>query len=85
MPLQGSHKLDRHSADVSTDVLATIADVENVDVMELTSPLHEVVDPEVRTRLLQRADVPTHAVCWYLDWEVTVWGDGTVDTRSGGA
>lgn len=64
----------------STTVLEAIAEVKGVDIVELSPPLYETVDPEALDKLFQGGHGEVHFE--YLDYEVTVDHDDNVEVSS---
>lgn len=71
-----------HASNVSDEVVEKVAEVEDVDPLELTPPLYDVIDPDALDKLF--ASMPTagrmegQVTFSYNGYEVTVCGDGHV-------
>ncbi|MFC7187271.1 HalOD1 output domain-containing protein [Halorubrum yunnanense] len=71
--------------DVLCEIVDKIAEVEDVDPLELTPPLYEVIDPEALGQMF--ATIPTadrmelRVSFPYEGYEVTVHGDGDVSVE----
>ncbi len=71
-----------HAGTVSDEVVKKLAEIEDVDPLELTPPLYQVVDPDALDQIL--AATPTagrmdgQVTFPYKGYEVTVCGDGYV-------
>ena len=61
----------------SQAVIDAVADAEGVDAIELTKPLHDVVEPDALDSIFQNG---TGSMTFaYLDYQVTVDHDGRVE------
>lgn len=72
------------SDEPSVAVAVAVAARERVDPVELTPPLHDVVDPDALDALFADRDARDQAVSVafdYCGYRVEISGDGTVDVR----
>lgn len=72
------------SNEPSVVVPIEVAAREGVDPIELTPPLHDVVDPDALDALFARSDTRDQAVVVtfeYCGYTVEIGGDGSVDVR----
>lgn len=70
-------------AEIATVVARAVASMEESDPESFQPPLHDVVDPDALDRLFQSFDGTTRRQTGRVEfplreYEVTVWGDGTV-------
>lgn len=68
----------------SVSVVVEVADRKGVDPIELTPPLHQVVDPDALDALVAGPDArdPTMVVTFdYQGYHVEIRGDGSIDVR----
>ncbi|MFC6720738.1 HalOD1 output domain-containing protein [Halobacteriaceae archaeon SHR40] len=70
---------------VTNEVVEKVAEAEDVDPLELTPPLYEVIDPDALDQIF--ASTPTaggiegQMTFFYNGYEVTVSGDGYVSVQ----
>lgn len=74
-----------HEGNVSDKVINKVAEAEDVDPLELTPPLYDVIDPDALDLVF--ATTPTAGrmegtvTFSYNGYDVTVWGDGDVSVK----
>jgi len=74
-----------HAGNVSDEVVEKLAEIENVDSLQLTPRLYEVIDPDALDQIF--AATPTagrmdgEVTFSYKGYEVTVSGDGFVSVE----
>ncbi|WP_149797305.1 HalOD1 output domain-containing protein [Halorubrum xinjiangense] len=74
-----------HVDNVTYEVVTRVAEVEDVDPVEVTPPLNEVIDPEALNQIF--ASTPTgdrmegQVTFPYNGYEITVSGDGSVSVQ----
>ena len=71
------------SADnVINDVITTVAEEKDVDPLELTPPLYEVIDPDALESLFGNDRTLGKLIFNYSGCEVSVFSDGYISVRS---
>lgn len=79
-----TQKAEIGNATATQSVVEAIAELENVDPLELTPPLHEVVDLEALERLFAHKSTTGKVVFNYKSCEVCVFSDGFVSVEKRG-
>lgn len=69
---------------VINEVVETVAKAEDVDPLELTPPLYEVIDPDALESLFANNRVLGKVIFNYAGYEVSVFSDGDVSVKSHG-
>ena len=69
---------------VSNEVVKRVAEAEDVDPLELTPPLYEVIDPDALESLFANDRVLGKVIFNYVGYEVSVFSDGYVSVKSHG-
>ena len=73
-----------HADSVSNKIVKKVAEVEDVDPLELTPPLYEVINPDALESLFANNRVLGKVVFNYKGHEVSVFPDGYVSVKSNG-
>lgn len=63
---------DRDS--VLLEILTLVADAEGVDPIELSPPLHDVIDTDALYKLVHDPEEPLHVTFPYRQWTIEVRG-----------
>jgi hypothetical protein len=69
---------------VCCQVIEKVAEVEDVDPLELTPSLHEVIDTDALDSLFANGQTLGKVIFNYNGYEVSVFSDGYVSIRSHG-
>lgn len=69
---------------VSQEVVEKVAEVEDVDPLELTPPLYEVINPDALENLFANSQAFGKVIFNYNGCEVSVFSDGHVSVKSHG-
>ena len=67
---------------VICEVVTTVAEVEDVDPLELTPPLYEVIDPDALESLFANDRTLGKVIFNYNGYEVSVFSDGYIMVKS---
>lgn len=68
--------------DVTYEVVKRIAEVEDVDPLEFTPPLNEVIDPDALESIFANGRGLGKVIFNYAGYEVSVFSDGQVSVTS---
>ena len=69
---------------VTNEVIKTVAEVKDVDPLEVTPPLYEVVDPDALESLIINDRTLGKVIFNYSGCEVSVFSDGYISVKSHG-
>jgi len=67
---------------VTNEVIKTVAEVKDVDPLEVTPPLYEVVDPDALESLFANDRTLGKVIFNYSGCEVSVFSDGYIMVKS---
>jgi len=71
-----------YADNVVFEVVEKVAEVEDVDPLELTPPLYEVINPEALESLFANGQALGKVIFNYNGHEVSVFSDGYVSVKS---
>lgn len=69
---------------ITSTVVEKVAEVEDVDPLELTPPLYEVIDSDALERLFAANQAVRQVVFKYNDYNVNISAEGSVSVESDG-
>jgi len=67
---------------VTNEVIKTVAEIKDVDPLEVTPPLYEVIDPDALESLFANDRTLGKVIFNYSDCEVSVFSDGYISVKS---
>lgn len=70
-----------HVENVCVEVVEKVAEGEDVDPLELTPPLYEVIDPDALENLFANGQALGKVIFNYNGYEVSVFPDGYVSVK----
>lgn len=76
---------DFHEVAASTAVVEAVAAREGVDVVAVSEPLGDAIDPEALDKLVESmagGEEPGSVSFFFAGYEVTVHGDGRIDLET---
>ncbi|GAB3706544.1 HalOD1 output domain-containing protein [Halorubrum pallidum] len=71
-----------HADNVTYEVVKRVSEVEDVDPLEVTPPLNEVIDPDALESLFAKDRGLGKVIFNYAGYEVSVFSDGYVSVKS---